>query len=317
MELPPSIKGIFVQNPRPSASPRVKRRRLAVVAGIVAIAAVVAGCATEAGSTASLGDRPQPSVSAAPEAVSQVSALEPATGSVTGGTTVSAQGAGLKDATAVTVGGVPATDVTVKDDTALSFVVPAAVNYQPTAADIVVLEGDTPIATGVPFTYAVETGIDAQMAYAMTHWSAYNEAEWGNLNPVGGDCANFVSQTLIERGWEQSDAWHNKGAGANWTPTWGYVPAMDDWFASSNGPEATRLTLDERDKVKVGDVAMFDWNLNDTPDHVMIVSKVFTEGDRTVIQLVGHNKDFDYRDLDNTITVEHPGGNAWFWSIPA
>lgn len=306
-----------MQNPRQTVSPRVRKRRIAVVAGIVAIAAVVAGCATEVSSSGSLGDRPQPSVSAAPAAVSQVSGLEPATGSVSGGATVSVSGTGLTDATAVTVGGIPATDVTVTDDTTLSFVVPAAVNYQPTAADVVVLEGETPVGSGVPFTYAVETGVDAQMAYAMTHWSAYNEAEWGNLNPVGGDCANFVSQTLIQRGWEQSKTWFNKGAGADWSSTWGYVPAMDDWFASSKGPEATRLSLDERDKVKVGDVAMFDWNLNDTPDHVMIVSKVFVEGDKTVIQLVGHNKDFDYRDLDNTITVEHPGGNAWFWSIPA
>ncbi|PWC04741.1 amidase domain-containing protein [Mycetocola zhujimingii] len=306
-----------MQNPFPSVSPRVRKRRITVLAGIVAVGALVAGCATQAAPTGATGDRPQPSVSATPNVVSQVSAVEPATGSVTGGTTVSVSGTGLKKATAVTVGGVPASDVTVKDDTTLTFVAPAAANYQPVAADVVVLDGETPIGSPVPLTYAVETGIDAQMSYAMTHWSAYNEAEWGNLNPVGGDCANFVSQTLIERGWEQSDAWHNNRAGADWTPAWGYVPAMDDWFASSEGPEATRLSIEERDKVKVGDVAMFDWNLNDTPDHVMIVSKVFVEGDKTVVQLVGHNKDFDYRDLDTTITVEHPGGTAWFWSIPA
>jgi hypothetical protein len=267
-------------------------------------------------SESATGERPQPAASAAPVAVA-VSALEPATGSVSGGTTVTVSGSGLGKATGVTVGGVAATGVTVTDDNSLSFVAPAALNYTPAAADVVVLEGEKPIGVPTSFTYAVETGLDAQMSYAMAHWSTYNEAEWGNLNPVGGDCANFVSQTLIQRGWTQSDAWHNKGAGAKWTPTWGYVPAMDDWFASSQGPDVERLSLDQRDQVKVGDVAMFDWNKNDTPDHVMIVSKVFTEGDKTVIQLVGHNKDFDYRDLDNTITVEHPGGNAWFWSIPA
>ena len=303
--------------PRQPASPRVMKRRFIVLAGIVAVGAVLAGCATAANSTGAIGDRPQPAVSVAPAVVSAVSALEPATGSVSGGTTVSVSGTGLDKATAVTVGGVPATDVTVKDDSTLSFVVPAAANYTPSAADVVVFEGETPVGSPTAFTYAVETGLDAQMSYAMAHWSNYNEAEWGNLNPVGGDCANFVSQTLIQRGWTQSDAWHNKDAGDDWTPTWGYVPAMDDWFASSKGPDVTRLSLEQRDQVKVGDVAMFDWNNNDTPDHVMIVSKVFVEGDKTVIQLVGHNKDFDYRDLDNTITVEHPGGNAWFWSVPA
>ncbi|MCP2032538.1 hypothetical protein L1277_002641 [Okibacterium sp. HSC-33S16] len=301
---------------RQPVSPRVRKRRIAVVAGLVAVGAVLAGCATAANSDSAVGDRPQPAASAAPVAVA-VTAVEPATGSVSGGTTVTVSGSGLSKATAVTVGGVDATDVTVTDDNSLSFVAPAALNYTPAAADVVVLEKETPLGLPTSFTYAVETGIDAQMSYAMAHWSTYNEAEWGNLNPVGGDCANFVSQTLIQRGWTQSDAWHNTGAGAKWTPSWGYVPAMDDWFASSKGPDVERLSLDQRDQVKVGDVAMFDWNKNDTPDHVMIVSKVFTEGDKTVIQLVGHNKDFDYRDLDNTITVEHPGGNAWFWSIPA
>jgi hypothetical protein len=305
-----------VPTSRQTVSPRVKKRRVAVAAGILAVGAILAGCATAAGSTDAAGDRPQPTASVAPVVVS-VNAIEPATGSVSGGTTVTVTGSGLAKATAVTVGGVAATEVTAKDDSTVTFVAPASANYAAVAADVVVLEGDTPIGSPAAFSYAVETGVDAQLSYAMAHWNNYNEAEWGNLNPVGGDCANFVSQTLIQRGWTQSDAWHNKGAGANWTSTWGYVPAMNDWFGSKKGPDVTRLSLDQRDQVKVGDVAMFDWNKNNIPDHVMIVSKVFTEGGKTVIQLVGHNKDFDYRDLDNTITVEHPGGNAWFWSIPA
>jgi len=92
---------------------------------------------------------------------------------------------------------------------------------------------------------------------------------------------------------------------------------MDQFFQATPALGLTRLSLDQRDQVKVGDVAMFDWNQNNIPDHVMIVSQVTTEGDKTIIKAVGHNKDFDYRDLDETITVEHPGGNAWFWSVPA
>jgi hypothetical protein len=304
-----------VNTPRQSDSPRSKKRGVAVLAGILAAGTLLAGCATTVAGDAT-GDRPQPTVSAAPAAVS-VNALEPASGSVTGGTKVTVTGTGLAQATAVTVGGAAATDVVATSDSALTFVAPAAANFTPVAADVVILEGETPIGSPASFSYAVESGIDAQMSYALAHWNNYNEAEWGNLNPVGGDCANFVSQTLIQRGWTQSDTWYNKGAGADWSSPWGYVPAMNDWFESAKGPDVTRLSLEQRDQVKVGDVAMFDWNLNNTPDHVMIVSKVITEGDKTVIQLVGHNKDFDYRDLDNTITVEHPGGTAWFWSIPA
>ena len=161
------------------------------------------------------------------------------------------------------------------------------------------------------------TPLDKQMQYALSHWKDYNLAEWGNLNPVGGDCANFVSQTLIQRGWTQNPTWHNTNQTADWTPAWGYVPAMDQYFQATPSLGLTRLSLDQRDQVKVGDVAMFDWNQNDIPDHVMIVSQVVKDGDKTIIKAVGHNKDFDFRDLDETITVEHPGGNAWFWSVPA
>jgi hypothetical protein len=161
------------------------------------------------------------------------------------------------------------------------------------------------------------TGVDAQMQYALAHWDTYNEAEWGNLNPVGGDCANFVSQTLIHRGWTQNATWYNTGAAADWSPAWGYAPAMNSWFGSGSAPAMTRLSLDQRDQVKVGDIGMFDWNLNNTPDHVMLVSSVTKVDGVTKIAFVSHNLDGAYRDLDTVITTEHPGGTAWFWSLPA
>lgn len=279
-----------------------------------------AGCAAPVEPT---GARPQPSSTPSPTAVetteaSAVEAVAPASGSVSGGTTLTITGTGLTDVTEVTVGGIPATDVTVLNDGTVTAVAPAAVNYQPAAAAIEVSSNGDAIGQGtaLSYSYAVESGVDKQLQYALAYWKNYNEAQWGNLNPVGGDCANFVSQSLIQRGWTQDAAWYNKNAAADWSPAWGYVPAMDNWLAGDAAPEVSRLTLEQRDQVKVGDIAMFDWNLNKIPDHVMIVSKVIPDGDTTVIQMVGHNKDFDYRDLDETITVEHPGGNAWFWSIP-
>jgi hypothetical protein len=194
--------------------------------------------------------------------------------------------------------------VTVADDGSVTAVAPAALHYQPADAAIVVASGDETVEQTAPlsFAYAVETGVDAQMQYALKHWKDYNSADWGNLNSVGGDCANFVSQTLIQRGW---------------SPAWGYVPAMDKWFASEGGPDVTRLSLEQREQVKVGDVGIFDWNLNDIPDHVMLVSSVKVVDGVTKIAFASHNLDGDYRDLDEVITVEHPGANAWFWSIPA
>ncbi|MET0714308.1 MAG: amidase domain-containing protein [Mycetocola sp.] len=300
-------------------SPRGRTRRIAAVVIVASSALLWAGCSTPAQPPES---RPQASSTSTPAEESAVTGVSPASGSVTGGTTLTLTGTGLDGVTDVTVGGVPATDVTVTDDGSVTAVAPAALHFQPADAAIVVSSGDEVIEQASPLNhaYAVVTGVDAQMQYALKHWNDYNSDEWGDLNPVGGDCANFVSQTLIQRGWTQNETWFNKNAAAtlaDWSPAWGYVPAMDSWLASDASLGLTKLSLDQRDQVKVGDIGIFDWNLNDIPDHVMLVSSVEVVDGETKIAFASHNLDGDYRDLDNALTVEHPGGTAWFWSIPA
>ncbi|MCJ1714413.1 amidase domain-containing protein [Curtobacterium sp. VKM Ac-2922] len=187
----------------------------------------------------------------------------------------------------------------------------------------------TPTAPAVPtastalattsLAYAALTDVDRQLAYAMQHWKDYNLAEYGTMNPIGGDCANYVSQTLIARGWQQRDDWYSRSGGAAHSATWTYCPAMDPWLdANAATFGLTRRSSDERDKVKVGDIVFFDWNHNDSPDHTTIVSEVFTEPDGTIrIKSASHNQDGPYRDLDEMITVQHPGGTAWFHTFDA
>ena len=67
--------------------------------------------------------------------------------------------------------------------------------------------------------------------------------------------------------------------------------------------------------IKVGDIVMFDWNDNNSLDHVQIVSAVENVNGQIKIKMVGHNEDSDYRDLDEAITVDHPGGIGHFWSL--
>ncbi|KQS10687.1 hypothetical protein ASG04_04190 [Curtobacterium sp. Leaf183] len=167
--------------------------------------------------------------------------------------------------------------------------------------------------------YAAVTDVDRQLAYAMRYWKDYNLTEYGTMNPIGGDCANYVSQTLIARGWQQRDDWYSRSGGAAHSATWTYCPAMDPWLASNAATFGlTRRSLDERDKVRVGDIVFFDWNHNDSPDHTTIVSEVFTEPDGTIrIKSASHNQDGPYRDLDEMITVQHPGGTAWFHTFDA
>lgn len=179
-------------------------------------------------------------------------------------------------------------------------------------------DASTAVAT-TSVAYAALTDVDRQLAYAMRTWKDYNLAEYGTMNPIGGDCANYVSQTLVARGWAQRDDWYNRAAGAQHSATWTYCPAMDPWLTAHAAEFGlTRRSLDERSKVKVGDIVFYDWNDNQSPDHVTIVSEVFTEPDGTVrIKSASHNQDGPYRDLDEMITVQHPGGTAWFHTFDA
>jgi len=192
----------------------------------------------------------------------------------------------------------------------------AAATPTPTTAPVP--DASTAVAT-TTLAYAAMTAVDRQLEYAMAHWQDYNLAEYGTMNPIGGDCANYVSQTLIARGWQQRDDWYNRAGGAEHTATWTYCPSMDPWL-TANAAEfgLTRRSLDERAEVKVGDIVFYDWNHNDSPDHTTIVSEVFTEPDGTIrIKSASHNQDGPYRDLDEMITVQHPGGTAWFHTFDA
>ena len=56
-----------------------------------------------------------------------VASIAPAAGPIAGGTSVTVTGTGLTGATGVTVGGVPATQVQVQSDTAMTFTTPASI----------------------------------------------------------------------------------------------------------------------------------------------------------------------------------------------
>ncbi len=286
--------------------------RLLSVAAVAAAAALLfTGCAgepspvTKAVAGASPVNQPKNAI---------VSGIQPASGSVSGGT-VTITGSNLEKVASVEVGGQAAAITQATSDKAV-VAVPAAQNFAAGAVPIAVTDtSGKPVATdGKTYTYQVVTPVDQQLAYAMAN--NYNTAQYGDLNPVGGDCANFVSQTLIARGWQMNSDWYNHDAAADWSPAWGYVPAMDNYFRENAATLGlTEYSFDQRDKIKLGDIVMFDWNDNDSLDHVQIVTGVHDVNGKITIQMAGHNEDNDYRDLDHTITVEHPGAIGHFWSL--
>lgn len=290
-------------------------RRILAAAAVAASAALVfTACAGEPSpvtKAVAQAAAPTPSPSA-----TVVSSVQPAAGSVSGGT-VTLTGTNLEKVAAVQVGGQPATVTRATDDKVVVSV-PAAANFQAGSVPITVTDksGKPVSTTAATYDYQVQTPVDKQLAYALTYWKNYNTAEYGDLNPVGGDCANFVSQTLIARGWQMNSDWFNHDAAADWSPAWGYVPAMDNYFRENAAKLGlTEYSFDQRDKIKVGDIVMFDWNDNNSLDHVQIVSAVQNVNGQIKIKMVGHNEDSDYRDLDEAITVDHPGGIGHFWSL--
>jgi hypothetical protein len=152
-----------------------------------------------------------------------------------------------------------------------------------------------------PAPPAVGGTVQAQIDYALAHWTNYNVADYGTV--TGNDCVNFTS-------------WWTKGTGRNFTHSTAWVSstAMRNYIASSG--RATALTDRQRDQVKVGDVVQFDWDNSGDRDHTGVVTRVEATAAGIEISYAGHTDDTDYRTVDYAITVKHPGASVFYWSIP-
>ncbi|PXA70342.1 amidase domain-containing protein [Cryobacterium arcticum] len=171
---------------------------------------------------------------------------------------------------------------------------------------------ETPTATAAPVE--MDANVQAQLDYALTYWSDYNTDEYGVVD--GNDCVNFTSQSLVARGWAMDEDWYTSGTGSDFdfSSPWVSSTAFMNYLADSG--RATALTDDQRDQVKLGDVVQFDWDNSGDRDHTAIVSRIEGSGDDIVIYYAGHTDDSDYLSVDFAITEKHPGGTAYYWSIP-
>jgi hypothetical protein len=189
--------------------------------------------------------------------------------------------------------------------------VPAATEAADAAAEA--SAGSSAASTGEQLSPAVA----AQIAYVEANWQSTSNEVFGFLPK--SDCVSFASQSLLERGWQTDDEWWHASSGDPYahSKAWISSTAFRDYLAAH--PErATALTDDQRDQVKVGDIVQFDWDQSGDRDHTGIVTAVTTNADgSTSIAYAGHtDPTWDY-DVDQAITVKHPGGVAYYWSIPA
>lgn len=330
-------------------TPRRRPRRVVLAAASVALAgaagfgAVVATGAfpgADSGGTSSASD--DVSTSATPAVTS---GLSETAAPFTGGTSVTVAGEHLDDVAQVAVGGTPATIVEAASDH-LTFTVPATSGDAIGDVDVVFTDAqgqpvdvtvdgadagapaeastDAPAATdatGAPaatgasadaltLTYTSDPAIDAQLAYVLEHWSDYNTAEYPAVR--GADAVNFASQALIARGWTMDDAWYVDAETGAMSAAWSSSTALREYLLT-RADRATELTDAQRDQVKVGDLAQFDWDDSGDRDHTAIVTRVEHTGTGTTIAVASHTKDADYWDVDAALAAG--GGSVSWFSI--
>ncbi|MGO4102807.1 amidase domain-containing protein [Leifsonia sp. YAF41] len=159
-----------------------------------------------------------------------------------------------------------------------------------------------------------DAAVEAQLAYVLKHWKHYNTAEYGVV--PDNDCVDFASQSLIVRGWTMDDDWWTEGTGDDFdfSSAWVSSTAFRDYLEESG--RATALSDSERDQVKLGDIAQFDWDNSGDRDHTAVVTRIEGTGDNIKIYYAGHTDDTDYRSVDWAITTNHPGASVYYWSIP-
>jgi hypothetical protein len=120
------------------------------------------------------------------------------------------------------------------------------------------------------------TGYDykAMAAYAAKYWKNYNPAYPDfNGEGAGGDCTNFVSQSLKAGGWK-----HVPGYVYDFHKWFGNADIQSDsfvgvnefsWFALSSKRTTNLANVYQAD---IGDVVQMDFNKDGSKDHTMIVT---------------------------------------------
>lgn len=116
----------------------------------------------------------------------------------------------------------------------------------------------------------------AMAAYAEKYWNNYNP-DYPNFNGhgAGGDCTNFVSQSLKAGGWK-----HAPGYVYDYTKWFGTKDIQSDSFVGVNEwswftQNAKRSTpLANVYQMQIGDVVQVDFDRDGSKDHTMMVSYV-------------------------------------------
>ena len=229
-----------------------RRRSAAALISVIIIAALTVGVF---GFVRSLGERPHPTTSSAPEAGAALSAPQPAPAAdgpsfdtaaaadqalaVLGEYSDAARSVedGLYQATVTLRGATTAAEA----DAAMAATQQAV---EAVKADAEAYRAGLIAASAGTNTQPTGGDVAAQMAYLHQYVFDYNSAEWGDYNPYGGDCTNFASQGLIARGWHIDKTWYSKGKMWTASKPWIATAPMAAYFDKLGFGYSTEADLD-------------------------------------------------------------------------
>ncbi len=188
--------------------------------------------------------------------------------------------------------------------TALKFSVTAMFGKTKGAATKIRVDAQMP-----PSATGLTKPVVRQMRYIREHFSDKTADKWGYIPK--NNCANFASQTLAARGLKQSNLWHNQlGSTWNISRTWVSSTALSGYLRSLKGSK--QLSYSQRELVKVGDLAFFDWDSSGDRDHSAIVTAVVRSEAETKIFYASHTAHGRFQSVVLATSVLHPGGKVYF-----
>jgi Putative amidase domain len=152
------------------------------------------------------------------------------------------------------------------------------------------------------------TPVEREIKYVAANWYTQGATKYSYI--PNEDCANFVSQALSARGWKSSPSW--KRGSKDWISS----THLRKWILRTHPGVKELSGVASFSKVKVGDIAQFDWDNSGNRDHTAIVTSVQLMADGTYKVSVGEHTDpYEYRGVLHMITVVHPGAKVYFLSL--
>ena len=154
--------------------------------------------------------------------------------------------------------------------------------------------------------------VQKQYAFLAATWNSKSSPRFGYLS--GTDCANWASQSLLQRGLVQSGKWRGRASRTiPATRAWISSTAMHDYLLASK--RAVLLTDDQRDQVAIGDIVQFDWWNKGVEEHTGVVTHIDHTASGIKIYYASHTAAGMWWSVDRSITTIYPGATATYLHI--